>query len=51
VDDYRAAPAAGILLAAAAHVVRAHGGRADVKRHNGIGATIAYVFPQAVAEY
>jgi hypothetical protein len=51
VDDYRAAPAAGILLAAAAHVVRVHGGRADVKRHSGIGATIAYVFPQSVADY
>lgn len=45
-DDYRAAPAAGVLLAAAAHVVRAHGGRADVKRHNASGATITYVFPQ-----
>lgn len=51
VDDYRIAPAAGILLAAAAHVVRAHGGRADVKRHIGAGATITYVFPQAVADY
>jgi hypothetical protein len=51
VDDYRSAPAAGILLAAGAYVVRAHGGRADVKRHTGIGATITYVFPQAVAEY
>ena len=45
-DDFRAAPAAGVLLAAAAHVVRAHGGRADVKRLNGTGATITYVFPQ-----
>jgi hypothetical protein len=45
-DDYRAAPAAGVLLAAAAHIVRAHGGRADVKRHNTSGATITYVFPQ-----
>lgn len=45
-DDYRTAPAAGVLLAAAAHIVRAHGGRADVKRHNATGATITYVFPQ-----
>ena len=45
VEDYRHAPAAGILLAAAAHVVRAHGGRADLKRLSGIGATITYVFP------
>lgn len=43
--QYAAQPAAGILLAAAAHIVRAHGGRADVKRHNGIGATVTYVFP------
>ena len=45
-DDYRAAPAAGVLLAAAAHIVRSHGGRADVKRHTASGATITYVFPQ-----
>jgi hypothetical protein len=45
-DDFRTAPAAGVLLAAAAHIVRAHGGRADVKRHNAAGATITYVFPQ-----
>jgi hypothetical protein len=45
-DDYRATPAAGVLLAAAAHIVKAHGGRADVKRHNASGATITYVFPQ-----
>jgi hypothetical protein len=45
-EDYRAAPAAGVLLAAAAGIVRAHGGRADVKRHNASGATITYVFPQ-----
>lgn len=46
-EDYRAAPAAGILLSAAAHVARAHGGRADLKRHDGDGVTtITYVFPQ-----
>lgn len=45
-DDYRMAPGAGVLLAAAAHIVRAHGGRADVKRHSASGATITYVFPQ-----
>ena len=45
-DDFRTAPAAGVLLAAAAHIVRRHGGRADVKRHNAAGATITYVFPQ-----
>jgi hypothetical protein len=45
-DDYRNAPAAGVLLAAAGHIVRAHGGRADVKRLSASGATITYVFPQ-----
>jgi hypothetical protein len=48
--QYAGAPAAGILLAAAAHVVRAHGGRADVKRHNGVGVTVTYVFPQSAGE-
>jgi hypothetical protein len=48
-DDYRAAPAAGILLAAAGHVVRLHRGRADVQRHNGRGVTVTYVFPQEEA--
>ena len=45
-DDYRLAPAAGVLLAAAAHIVRTHGGRAYVKRHSATGATTTYVFPQ-----
>ena len=43
-EDYRSAPAAGVLLAAAAHTVRAHGGRADIKQH-AAGATITYVYP------
>ena len=42
--DYRSAPAAGLLLAAAAHTVRAHGGRADIKQH-AAGVTITYVYP------
>lgn len=45
-EDYGRTPAAGILLAAAAHVVRLHGGSADIKRHNGAGVTVTYVFPQ-----
>jgi len=45
-EDYGRTPAAGILLAAAAHVARLHGGRADIKRHNGAGVTVTYVFPQ-----
>ena len=45
-EDYGRTPAAGILLAAAANVVRLHGGRADIKRHNGAGVTVTYVFPQ-----
>ena len=43
-EDYRSAPAAGLLLAAAAHTVRAHGGRADIKQH-AAGVTITYVYP------
>lgn len=45
--DFRAAPAAGILVASAAHVARAHGGRAEMKSHLHRGATVALVFPQA----
>jgi hypothetical protein len=43
-EDYRSAPAVGLLLAAAAHTVRAHGGRADIKQH-AAGVTITYVYP------
>jgi len=43
-EDYRSTPAAGVLLAAAAHTVRAHGGRADIKEH-AAGITITYVYP------
>jgi len=42
--DYRSAPAAGVLLVAAAQTVRAHGGRADIKQHTA-GVTITYVYP------
>jgi hypothetical protein len=49
-DDFQVAPAAGILLAAAARVVRTHGGRADVQRHGRRGVTVSLVFPQAVGE-
>ena len=45
-EDYGRTPAAGILLAAGAHVARLHGGWADMKRHNGAGVTVTYVFPQ-----
>jgi hypothetical protein len=49
-DDFRIVPAAGILLAAAARIVRAHGGRADVQRDGRRGTTVSLVFPQAVGE-
>jgi hypothetical protein len=42
--DFAAAPAAGILLASAAHVARLHGGRVEVQTHRGL--SIRYVFPQ-----
>ena len=45
--DFRAAPAAGLLVASAAHVARRHGGRAEMKSDLHRGATIALVFPQA----
>jgi K+-sensing histidine kinase KdpD len=46
-EDYRESAGAGVLLAAAARVARAHGGRADVKRHAVAGVTITFVYPQA----
>jgi hypothetical protein len=42
--DFAAAPAAGILLASAAHMVRLHGGRVDVQLQGGV--RIRYVLPQ-----
>jgi hypothetical protein len=44
VQDFAAAPAAGILLASAAHVVRLHGGRVEMQPQSGV--TLRYVFPQ-----
>jgi hypothetical protein len=43
-QDFAAAPAAGILLASAAHVVRLHGGRIEMQPQSGV--TLRYVFPQ-----
>ncbi|MGH9408862.1 MAG: hypothetical protein ACRD1V_05355 [Vicinamibacterales bacterium] len=43
-QDFAAAPAAGILLASAAHVVRLHGGRVEVQLQDGV--SVRYVFPQ-----
>jgi hypothetical protein len=37
-------PAAGILLASAAHVARLHGGRVELQTQNGV--SVRYVFPQ-----
>jgi hypothetical protein len=36
-------------LAAAARIVRAHGGRVDVRRDTPVGCTMTFVLPQAVA--
>lgn len=41
--DFAVAPAAGILLASAAHAVRLHGGRAEVQLQGGV--SVRYVFP------
>jgi hypothetical protein len=43
-QDFAAAPAAGILLASAAQVVRLHGGRVEMQPQSGV--TLRYVFPQ-----
>jgi hypothetical protein len=43
-QDFAAAPAAGILLASAAHIVRLHGGRVEVQMQGGV--SVRYVFPQ-----
>ncbi len=43
-QDFAVAPAAGILLESAAHVVRLHGGRAEVQLQGGV--SVRYVFPQ-----
>jgi len=39
-------PSGALLLAAAARIVRAHGGRADVRRDGPVGCTITFVLPQ-----
>ena len=43
-------PSAALLLAAAASVVRAHGGRVDARRDDPVGCTITFVLPQSSAE-
>jgi hypothetical protein len=40
-------PSAALLLAAAARIVRGHGGRADVRRDGAVGCTITFVLPQS----
>lgn len=44
VEDFAAAPAAGTLLAWAAHVARLHGGRAEAQVQGGL--RVRYVLPQ-----
>jgi ParB family chromosome partitioning protein len=36
-----------LLLSAAARIVRAHGGRADVRRDDPVGCTVTFVLPQS----
>ncbi len=45
--DFAGAPAAGTLLASAAHVARLHGGRVEVQMQGGV--SVRYVFPQETA--
>jgi len=42
--DFATAPAAGILLASAAHMVRLHGGRVEAQLQGGV--SVRYVLPQ-----
>jgi hypothetical protein len=42
--DFAATPAAGILLASAAHMVRLHGGRVEAQLQGGV--SVRYVLPQ-----
>jgi hypothetical protein len=49
-EEYGTVPAAGILLAAAAHVARSHGGRSDVTRNSGGGVAIKFVYPQPLGD-
>lgn len=42
--DFAVAPAAGILLASAAHMVRLHGGRVEAQLQGGV--SVRYVLPQ-----
>jgi ParB-like chromosome segregation protein Spo0J len=39
-------PSGAVLLAAAARIIRGHGGRADVRRDGPVGCTITFVLPQ-----
>ena len=41
-------PPTAVLLAAAARIVRAHGGRADVRRDDPVGCTVTFVLPQSM---
>jgi len=40
-----------VLLAAAARIVRAHGGRADVRRDDPVGCTLTFVLPQSMVRF
>jgi hypothetical protein len=44
-------PSAALLLAAAARVIRAHGGRVDARRDDPVGCTITFVLPQSTPRF
>jgi signal transduction histidine kinase len=48
-EGHAGGPSTGVLLSAAARIVRLHGGRADVRRDGDVGSTITFVVPQAPA--
>jgi signal transduction histidine kinase len=47
-DAHAGGPSAGVLLSAAARIVRLHGGRADIRRDGDVGSTITFILPQAL---
>jgi K+-sensing histidine kinase KdpD len=48
-DLHPGGASAALLLAAAARIVRAHGGRVDVRRDEPVGCTISFILPQTAS--
>jgi signal transduction histidine kinase len=48
-DLHPGGASAALLLAAAARIIRAHGGRVDVRRDEPVGCTMTFILPQAAS--